>query len=160
MELVASRAEDLSVTTLTAKAARFSVSFSGHARRYRPRSLLKAPSEPEYVLSRVRVPVLNVPARDAHVSPYRQGLWDTLPAMRAYLRRESSRDLDNSTASALSLALEYLDKFEPPGVVDGLSKVVTSSQPCDVEVFDRLRTASATPTPQPYSNSLGRWAWR
>ena len=107
------------MTSLPARAG----SFSGHARRYRPRCVLKAPSEPQDVLCGVNVPVDYV-AASAAVRPFRErllGLWKrtaTATCLRGVLRVNR----EDSYPSFFRFGCEDVQKPTPARVMRRLRK--------------------------------------
>ena len=107
------------MTTLPAKAG----SFSGHARANAPRFVLKAPSEPQDILSGVNVPVCYVAARAA-MHPLRERFlcpWK-LAAVAAHLRGVPGDYPNDCDPSFFRFGSQ--DRYEPSPacIVRGLRK--------------------------------------
>lgn len=111
------------MTTLPAAAG----SFSGHVCGNPLRSVLKAPSEPQDVLSGVNVPVGRVSTSTA-VRPFRKRFLDirkrTAPA--TYLRGVLRVNRDDSHPSLLRFGCEDIEKLSPARIMGALSKMGSS----------------------------------
>lgn len=108
------------MTTLPAKAG----NFSGHARANAPRCVLRAPSEPEYVLRGINVPVACVPAALAAVYTDRESFLDLreITAAATRLSGHSRIYRDDSHSSLLRFLCEYRKQLSPSRIVSRLRK--------------------------------------
>lgn len=137
------------VTTLPAKAG----SFSGHARRNRPRSVLKAPSEPKFqdVLCGVNVPVGHVATALglAPVYSLRERLFNLRHSTAAatYLGGIRRINRHDSRTSFFRFVREYRKELRPTRVVNGLRKV-SPGYSTDVQGFVGNQTMGVRQLPR------------
>jgi hypothetical protein len=85
----------------------------------------------------MNVPLLNIPAISANVSPDRERLLNDLNAVKAPLRGESRRHFDNPYSSFFRFEYEDVLEGRPTRVCDGASKVAVLEHILDSQVLNR-----------------------
>jgi hypothetical protein len=90
----------------------------------------------EDVSGGVDVPIGNVPARLADVSPHGKRLSDDIFAPEAPLRCKTRRYFDDSRPSILGFEREYVDKRRPTRIGDGVGEMAVLEHVLDSEIFD------------------------
>lgn len=116
------------------------------------------PSRVQYVLGRVRVSILDIPAVRADMSTDGKRLLNDRLALKAPLTRKVRRYLHNSRSSVLGFEREYVDEIRPTCVGDCLSKVVVLQHVLDSQILDRDEGVAVNVLPRRLVSVVGALA--